>query len=212
MGLATALGHLRSQEEFVADAAAGRLPAVSIVDPDFTACSEENPQDIALGEQFAARVIDAVLHGPGWADTVLFWLYDEHGGYYDHVPPPAAVEPDDKPGQTMEDDPDLVQAAFRKLLPRKFHATVQAECDTRYDRLGFRVPAVIVSPYARPGAVVSDVFDHTSILRFIEDKWNLPALTRRDAAANSPITALDLDAPPAFARPPVLPAPARGLG
>jgi phospholipase C len=76
-----------------------------------------------------------------------------------------------------------------------------------YDRLGFRVPAVIVSPYARPDFVTSTVFDHTSILKLVEQKWNLPALTRRDAAAEAPLDALDLDAPPAFLTPPDLPAP-----
>jgi phospholipase C len=77
-----------------------------------------------------------------------------------------------------------------------------------YDRLGFRVPAVIVSPYARPGFVDSTVYDHTSVLRLIEDKWNLPPLTRRDAAATAPLAALDLEGEPAFLTPPVLPAPA----
>ena len=70
---------------------------------------------------------------------------------------------------------------------------------------------MIVSPYARPGAVVHEVFDHTSILRLVEDVWNLPSLTRRDAAATSPIGALDLDSPPPFLRPPPLTPPALGL-
>ena len=73
----------------------GTLPAFSIVDPDFKSYSEENPHDIQQGESFASEVIKRVMHGKGWADTLLIWLYDEHGGYYDHVPPPAAVEPDD---------------------------------------------------------------------------------------------------------------------
>ncbi len=78
-----------------------------------------------------------------------------------------------------------------------------ADC-TRY---GFRVPAVIVSPYARPGYVCSQTLDHTSVLKLIEQKWNLPPLTRWDAAAESPLDALDLDAEPAFATPPTLPEP-----
>jgi phospholipase C len=65
---------------------------------------------------------------------------------------------------------------------------------------------VIVSPYARKDCVLHDeVFDHTSILKLIEEKWNLPPLTHRDAAAVSPLGALDLDAPPAFLTPPELP-------
>jgi len=74
------------------------------------------------------------------------------------------------------------------------------------------VPAVIVSPYARPDYVCSEVLDHTSVLRLLQQKWNLPALTARDAAANSPLDALDLDARPAFLTPPCLPEPALKWG
>jgi phospholipase C len=79
-----------------------------------------------------------------------------------------------------------------------------------YDRYGFRIPAVIVSPYARPGFVLSDVLDHTSVLKLIEEKWNLPSLTRRDAAAISPLGAIDLKSPPAFLTPPNLAAAGAG--
>ena len=88
----------------------------------------------------------------------------------------------------------------------------ETEGPRRYDRYGFRVPAVIVSPYARPGCVLSEVFDHTSVLKLVEEKWNLPALTARDAAANSPLSALDLTAPPAFGTPPSLPKPSLAWG
>jgi len=179
------LRHVRGIKRFFDDVDRGDLPAFSIVDPSFVDFSEETPQDVRLGERFAATVIDRVMHGPAWPSTLLIWCYDEHGGYYDHVPPPAAVEPDDV-------RPDTAEGA------------------ARYDRYGVRVPAVIVSPYARPDAVVHDVFDHTSILRLVEDKWNLPPLTRRDAAALSPIVALDLDGPPAFLTPPILDPPALG--
>jgi phospholipase C len=77
-----------------------------------------------------------------------------------------------------------------------------------YARYGFRVPAVVVSPHARPDYVHSETLDHTSVLKLIEEKWNLPPLTRRDAAAESPLDAVDLDAEPAFAQPPKLPEPA----
>jgi phospholipase C len=118
---------------------------------------------------------------------MLVWCYDEHGGYYDHVPPPAAPEPDDK--------------------------APEAPGPYRYDRLGFRVPAVIVSPFARPEYVSHVTHDHTSVLKLIERKWNLPPLTRRDAAADDLLDSLDLAAPPAFATPPTLAPPKRpGLG
>ena len=181
LGLLRYVRHVRSIDHFLEAAEGGTLPAVSIVDPHFEECSEENPQDVREGEAFAARIIDAVLHGAGWPGTVLVWFYDEHGGYYDHVPPPETVEPDDVP-------------------PR-------GGGPWRYDRLGFRVPAVVVSPHARPGHVSSVVRDHTAVLRLIERTWNLPTLTRRDAAADDLLDCLDLDGPPAFLVPPDLPAP-----
>jgi phospholipase C len=157
------------------------LPAVSIVDPDFRADSEENPQDIKAGERFAHRVIEAAMHGADWMGTLLVWCYDEHGGYYDHVPPPQAVDPGDVP-------PDDA-GPFG------------------YDRYGFRVPAVVVSPFAKPDYVSHVTRDHTSVLKLIERKWNLPPLTRRDAAADDLLDVLDLESPPAFRTPPEMPAP-----
>jgi phospholipase C len=82
----------------------------------------------------------------------------------------------------------------------------------RYDQYGFRVPAVIVSPYARPDYVCTQVLDHTSVLKLVEQKWNLPPLTARDAAAAAPLDALDLAGPPAFLTPPSLPEPSLPWG
>ena len=207
LGLWRCLRHLRTIERFAADAAAGTLPAVCIVDPDFTACSEENPQDIHAGEGFAAWVIDAVTHGKGWPNTLLIWFYDEHGGYYDGVAPPAAVAPDDvQPKSLLQDG-----GPIRWLLKALGKWTKLENVDSgagHYDRYGFRVPAVVVSPYSKPGQVSSTVYDHTSALRLIEQKWNLPPLTRRDAAATAPLDMIDLDSPPSFLDPPPLPAPA----
>jgi phospholipase C len=207
LGLARCVLHLRTLQRFFADADAVTLPSVSIVDPDFGEFSEENPQDIARGESFAAEVINRVMHGPGWPHTLLIWLYDEHGGYYDHVPPPAAVAPDNVPAHNFQLElPRWLRAV--PFLRRAFADLENIDAGpSSYTRLGFRVPAVIVSPYARPGYVCSTTFDHTSVLRLIEEKWNLPPLTRRDAAASSPLDALDLDAEPAFATPPPLPPP-----
>jgi phospholipase C len=208
LGLLSTLNHLRSVDDFFVAARAGTLPAVSIVDPDFGACSEENPQDIQVGEGFAAKVVNAVLTGKAWSKSLLIWLYDEHGGYYDHVPPPPAPEPDGVRAQ------DVMERAFllRPLRNTTWGKEIIA-ADTgpsSYDRLGFRVPAVIVSPYARPGGECHETYDHTSILKLIEEKWNLPSLTHRDASAANPIAeALDLSGPPAFVSPPRLAAPAK---
>jgi phospholipase C len=180
-------GNLVSIDQFYADAAAGSLPGFSLVDPGFNNDeSEENEADIQLGEAFMSRVVNAVMHGPAWSKSLLIWLYDEHGGYYDHIPPPAAVKPDDIP-------PDI---------------HVPPDQPGGYDRYGFRVPAVIVSPYARRHYVSHVVHDHTSILKLVETKWNLPALTFRDANADNLLDSLDFSSP-AFRHPPKLPEPGR---
>jgi phospholipase C len=150
------------------------------VDPQFEIRSEENPQDIQFGERFVARVVRAVLESPAWGKTALFLTYDEHGGYYDHVPPPRAVKPDNTPPLTKPGD-----------APGGF------------DRYGFRVPMVVVSPYARPGYVSSVVQDHTSLLKFIERKWNIGALTFRDANAHDMTDYFNFKKP-AFRHPPHL--------
>ena len=209
LGLARCVLHLRTAKRFFADADAGTLPAFSLVDPDFGQFSEENPQDIARGESFAAEVINRVMRGKGWPHTLLIWLYDEHGGYYDHAPPPEAVAPDDVPAHNYQLDlPSWLRTLLRPVFGRAFAALENIDAGPAdYTRYGFRVPAVIVSPYARPGYVCTTTLDHTSILKLIEQKWNLPPLTRRDAAAESPLDALDLDGEPAFATPPDLPEP-----
>jgi len=169
---------------FFADAKAGTLANFSVIDPDYLHRSEESPQDVTIGEAFSAGVINAVMQSSAWPKTILIWCYDEHGGYYDHVPPPPAIRPDTIPAQLSPGD-----------TPGGF------------DRYGFRVPAVVVSPFSRPHYVSHVVHDHTSILKLVETKWNLPALTYRDANASDLLDCLDLRRSP-FLTPPRLPAPA----
>jgi phospholipase C len=177
---AKGLAHI---DQFYADAAAGTLPSFCLVEEDFTQQSEENPQDVQFGDQFMEKVVNAVLSSPNWPTTMLIWTYDECGGYYDHVPPPVAVPPDDIAPILKPGDP-----------PGGF------------DRYGFRVPSGVVSPYAKRDYVSHTIYDHTSILRTVEEKWNLPALTRRDANANSLFDLVDFTTKPAFLTPPKLPA------
>ncbi len=181
---ASVKANLAPIDQFFADAKAGDLPQFCLVEPDFNHQSEENPQDITQGEDFSSQVIGAVMASPNWASTMLIWTYDEHGGYYDHVPPPAAPKPDDVPPMLEEGD---VPGA--------------------YDRYGMRVPAVIVSPWAKKDYVSHVVHDHTSILKLVHTKWNLPALTMRDANADDLLDSLDFSGKPAFADPPTLHAP-----
>jgi phospholipase C len=198
--------------QFYADCATGSLPAFSLVDPDFGMADvaggfvpgepfptllraqgqdEENPQNIRYGEAFVAQVVNAVMQSPAWKRTMLVWLYDEHGGYYDHVPPPRAIAPDNiKPQLDKGDVPG------------------------RFDRYGVRVPAVVVSPWAKRHHVSRVVHDHTSVLAFAERKWNLPACTYRDANAAPMLDFFDF-CRPAFREPPTLaaaPSPYAGRG
>jgi len=208
LGTLRSINHLRSHEQFFADAKGGTLPAFCIVDPDFGKTSEELPQDIQDGEEFAARVINTVMGGKAWPSTVLIWLHDEHGGYYDHADPPVAVEPDGVPAA----DP-LTRYGFLRVLLRltPWWKVIQLADDgpSTYDRLGFRVPAVVVSPFAKKQLVSRTPYDHTSVLKLLQEKWNLPPLTDRDAAAKSPLDMLDLDGPPTFPDGAQLPQPAK---
>jgi phospholipase C len=181
--------HHKALAEFFTDAAAGTLPPFCFLDPNYSTQSQENPQNIAVGEALIAQVVDAIGASPLWPSTLFVLTYDEHGGYYDHVPPPPAIPPDAIP--------PIVQFG-----------------ESAYDgfaRYGFRVPAVVVSPYAKPDHVSHVVYDHTSVLAMVERKWNLPALTHRDANANDLTDFLDLSAlaarKPTFARLPALAKP-----
>ena len=153
--------------------------------PGVTAYTEENPADIQLGEAYSASVINAVMGSPAWPKTVLLFMYDEHGGYYDHVAPPAAIPPTTSRRASWR--PPTRPAAWNQY--------------------GLRVPAFVISPFAKRNYVSHVVHDHTSVLRFIETKFNLGALTRRDANADNLLDCLDFHRPPAFLEPPTLAAP-----
>jgi phospholipase C len=184
--------------DFYSAAARGTLPAFSFLDPNYSVDSEENPQDIQAGERFVAQVVNALIHSRLWHKTALFITYDEHGGYYDHVPPPAAIAPDSIAPITT---PVSLTDPSEPLMPGGFN------------RYGFRVPLFVISPWARANYASRVVQDHTSILAFIERKWNLPALTFRDANAHPMTDYFDFKRP-TFAKAPKLaaaPAMAPGL-
>ncbi len=159
-------------DQFFSDAKAGALPSFSLLDPNYGTQSQENPQNMTVGEGVLAQVVEAIGNSPKWPQTMFILTYDEHGGYYDHVPPPKALAPD-------------------SFAPQVLPGEQQYDGFARY---GFRVPSVIVSPYARPAYVSHVVYDHTSILAFLERKWNLKAMTYRDANANDLLDFLDLNA------------------
>jgi phospholipase C len=155
--------HFGLFKDFQADAKAGKLAAYTFLEPSWS--SKGNSQhpnyDVALGEQLIHDVYYAVRNSPNWNETLLIITYDEHGGCYDHVAPPtSAVAPDDTAGEFGFD----------------------------FKRFGVRVPTLLISPLIEAGTVfrVADgatPLDHTSILKTIEQRWNLTALTARDKAA-----------------------------
>jgi phospholipase C len=181
------LGHVSDIDDFVADARADRLPDVAWIDPTFlvettTATDEHPPADIQLGQAFVHQQVTTLMQSPAWASSVLFITYDEAGGFFDHVPPPAACPPDSTP-----------PAQDARL--------------GGFDRYGFRVPLYVVSPFARAHFVSHAVHSHSSILRFIETRFALPALTARDGNADALMDMFDFANPP-FLTPPTLDAPA----
>ena len=155
--------YMYSYEDYLRDAVAGQLPAVSFVDPPYNpqaGAVDDHPfADIRNGDAFLSQMYHALVNSPCWAHSVLVVTFDEWGGFFDHVPPPRVVAPN-----TI--DTDLIDG--RALL-------------------GFRVPTVIVSPFSVGSSLLprvnSTVFDHTSVLKLIEWRWNLHPLTARDGSA-----------------------------
>jgi phospholipase C len=152
---------------FFAQCRTGKLPAFSYIDPSYTfddsgptSGSEGNDDhphaDIRAGEYFLSTIYNAVTKSPAWPRTLLVITFDEWGGFFDHVPPPAA--------------PDV---------------------DPRFQQRGFRIPCLLISPFARRGYVAHGVYDHTSILKLVEWRFGLPPLSVRDAHAANLAGALD---------------------
>ncbi len=174
---------------FLEQARAGTLPEVSFVDPSFASSGpdstdEHPPADVQVGEAFVYSLVTALLTSPDWPHLALFITYDEHGGFYDHVAPPPACAPD-------------------ALSPTDSESRASGWA---FDRLGVRVPMMVISPYARPSYVGHHTYDHTSLTRFLEAKFKLPALSARDANAEPPFDLFDFSqprflVPPTFAPP-----------
>jgi phospholipase C len=134
------------------------FPQYCFIEPPFYdpgAADDHPPHDVFEGERLIADVYNAIRRNDElWKSSLLIVLYDEHGGFYDHVEPPAAVPPD-------------------------HHVE-----EYTFNRLGVRVPALLVSPFVK-ASVVHTVFDHTSLLKYLVDKWSLGPLGERVAQAKT---------------------------
>jgi len=147
-------------DDFVADAKgrADAFPAYVFIEPYYFGtkqCDQHPPTDVRHGEAFLASIYNALRANEDlWRTTLLVVLYDEHGGFYDHVTPPRTVAPDEH--------------------TKHFS----------FETLGVRVPALLISPWLDAGVLKTE-FDHTSLLRYVTDKWQLESLGKRTAQANS---------------------------
>jgi phospholipase C len=154
--------------QFYDDCAAGTLAPVSFVDPGFLGedigvSNDDHPHaDIRNGEVFLNSVYEAVTSSPNWPNTVLVINFDEWGGFFDHVAPSAAPIP---------------------VADQKAGNTIGLR--------GFRVPALVISPWSRRASVAHGLYDHTSVLKMIEARWRLRPLTVRDQTANNLADVLD---------------------
>jgi phospholipase C len=179
-GISSLHGHadsnFRRLETFAADVTADRLASYAFLEPPYMdapgspAADQHPPHHLLDGERLIAQVYDTLRGTEAvWRKSLLVLLYDEHGGYFDHVPPPPAIAPD---------------AASATSEP------------FRFDRLGVRVPALLISPWVRKGWVDHQVYDHTSLLATVKALFGLREfLTRRDAAAHVLSDASFLPAP-----------------
>ena len=185
-------GNFKPFGYFATDLKAGSFSkSYTFIEPDwhpFTKFKGGNSQhpldDVTRGEQLIKDTYEAIRNSPVWERSLLVITYDEHGGFYDHVPPPVGVEPGDKPTNSFNSKYGF---SFRQL--------------------GVRVPAVVISPLIAKGVVDHRVYDHSSVPATIEERFGLRSLTQRDRQAAKVTTLLTLKEPRADA-PLTLPLPA----
>jgi phospholipase C len=167
-------GNFADASTFATDAANGTLPQVALIESGYTeSYSDEHPQNpIDKGAKYTESMVQALMNSPSWAHSVFFITYDEGGGFYDHVPPVSMPSPDGKKPFLAPGDPT-----------------------GDFDTTGFRIPLMVISPYTIPGYVSHNNADNTAILKFIETRFNLPPLNKRDAAQIDMTEFFDWSAP-----------------
>ncbi len=160
--------------QYFTDVQNGTLPQVAQIEPatdggldEHPSTSDAQPNNIQLGAAYVATLINGLMNSPSWKDSVFILTYDENGGLYEHVAPQSTVSPDGiKPDDLMPNDVCTT--------------TTGPLCDFVYT--GYRVPLIVVSPYTNQNYVSHTVADTTAILKLIETRFKVPALSARDAA------------------------------
>jgi phospholipase C len=182
--------------QYLDDAKNGTLPSVAFIETGYLSQRDEHPSsgtNVQTGAAYAASLINALMTGASWKDSVFILTYDEPGGLYDHVAPlqpPVAVSPDGiKP---------------KDLQPGDICTTTGIGINCDFTTSGFRVPLLVVSPFTRKNFVSHTPADYTAILKFIETRFGLQPLTARDAAQMDMTEFFDFGAA-AWATPPTPP-------
>ena len=171
-------------EEYYARAAAGTLPPLSFIDPAFVnagggTSGDEHPHgDVRVGQAYMSDVVHAFMESPQWKNGAFFIVYDEGGGFFDHVRPPRV--PDIRMSRDLAKD---------------------------FGQMGFRIPAVCVSPWVRRGHVDHGIYGFESILKMIEYRFGVRPLTRRDAYAHNIAHSFDFQSQPRLDPPDIPDAP-----
>ncbi len=161
-------------DAFAADAKAGRLPNYTFIEPQFASSPEKPansmhaPNDLRPGDTLVADTYEAIRgNDAAWKKTLLVVTFDEHGGFFDHVLPPKAPNPDGINSPATGDTATYQLPIFD------------------FSRLGLRVPTLLVSPLIPKGKVISTPLQHTSVLATLRELWGVAPLTKRDSGATS---------------------------
>jgi len=224
--------HIAPISQYFTDVQNGTLPSFAYINKSDG--TDEHPgsgTSILKGQQQTAKIINALMYSPSWKDSVFFYSYDEPGGPYDHVPPvpghtndrtAAALKPLEEDVKGIAVNPD----GFKPCVPTT-PGVYNNHCDLRSTdpgakstdaaavngfaaQIGFRVPNMIVSPFVKPHYVGHRAMDHTAVIRFVERRFGLPAMTNRDAAQPDLFDFFNFANPPWLTPPPqnTLPVPA----
>ena len=169
-----------SLDQFAQDARSGSLPRVSWVLPPMLLSEHPSPSSALQGAEFTSRVLEALTTNPEtWGKTVLFLTFDENDGLFDHVPPPAPPSFNPEGTPAGKSTLDLAGEYFSDPERKYVHPDDQLSGTVRPWGLGPRVPLYVISPWSRGGWVNSQVFDHTSVARFLEKRFGItvPAIS-----------------------------------
>ncbi len=209
LGNPTLLANVQPISQFAIDAANNALPQFALIEPASSAGLDEHPSDsdeypvnIQDGQKYAATmVINPLMQSPSWSSSALILTYDEWGGLYDHVPPQPATAPGDFAYPT-----DL-NPALHDICTG---AGQLGNGMCSFSWTGFRVPVIVISPFANKNYVSHTVRDTTSVLNLVEERFGVKPLTARDGAQPAMDEFFDFTTPP-WTSPPAPPSPNQGL-